>query len=104
METFNWDDVLDDIAEQHAVLLLGHHFLPGAQEQLHTALTEKLGNTLQHFYSRDGLFLFRDNDTKTTAQQVTARFYRNNAPDDAILKKIAAMWRESSLRNDEAIK
>ncbi|MCB0542328.1 MAG: SIR2 family protein [Saprospiraceae bacterium] len=91
METFIWDDILDDIAEQRAVLLLGHNFLPGAQEQLHTALTEKLGDKLQHFYSRDGLFLFRDSDTKTTAQQVAARFYRNNAPDDAMLKKIAEM-------------
>ncbi|MCB9333057.1 MAG: SIR2 family protein [Lewinellaceae bacterium] len=91
METFNWDDILDDIADQRAVLLLGHNFLPGAQEQLHAALLEKLGDKLQHFYSRDGLFLFRDSDAKTTAQQLAARFFRNNAPDDAMLKKIAEM-------------
>ncbi len=92
MEPFDWDDILEDIAEQKAVLLLGHNFLPGAQEQLHAALNDKLGDKLQHFHGRDGLFLFRDGgDTKTTAQQVAARIYRNYVPDEVILKKIAEM-------------
>jgi hypothetical protein len=91
MDNIHWDDILYDIEEQRAVLLLGHNFLPNAHEQLNAALAEKLGDKLLHFYTRDGLFLFKDSDAKTTAQQVAARFFKNNPPEDAILKKIAEM-------------
>ena len=91
MENIHWDDILEDIEEQRAVLLLGHNFLPNAHEQLNAALAEKLGDKLQHFYTRDGLFLFKDSDAKTTAQQVAARFFKSNPPDDEILEKIAEM-------------
>jgi hypothetical protein len=91
MDTLNWDDILEDIDEQRAVLLIGHNFLPNAHEQLNKLLTDKLGEKLQHFYSRDGLFLFKDSDAKTTAQQVTARFYKSNPPEEELLKKIVEM-------------
>ena len=91
MDNLNWDDILEDIDEQRAVLLIGHNFLPNAHEQLHKTLADKLGEKLQHFYSRDGLFLFKDSDAKTTAQQVTARFYKSNPPDDELLKKMVEM-------------
>ncbi len=88
---FHWDDILNDIEEQRAVLLLGHNFLPNAHENLHELLREKLGGQLQHFYSRDGLFLFGDSDAKTTAQKEAARFFKRCQPDPEILKKIAEM-------------
>ena len=91
MDNINWDDILEDIEEQRAVLLIGHNFLPNAHEALNARLTDKLGDKLQHFYSRDGLFLFNDGDAKTTAQQETARFYRSNPPDEEMLKKIVEM-------------
>ena len=91
MDNINWDDILEDIEEQRAVLLIGHNFLPNAHEALNARLTDKLGDKLQHFYSRDGLFLFNDGDAKTTAQQETARFYRSNPPDEDMLKKIVEM-------------
>ena len=91
MDILNWDDILEDIEEQRAVLLIGHHFLPHAHEELNRQLREKLKDKLRHFHRRDGLFLFKDSDAKTTAQQVTARFYKSNAPDDDILKKVVEM-------------
>jgi len=90
-EQINWDDILADIEEQQAVLLLGHGFLPGAHEALHRSFSEKLGGKLLHFYQRDGLFLFADNDAKTSAQKEAARFYKNALPDEALLKKIAEL-------------
>ncbi|MBL7817563.1 MAG: SIR2 family protein [Saprospiraceae bacterium] len=91
MDTLNWDDILEDIEEQRAVLLIGHNFFPNAHGELNTQLSEKLKEKLLYFYNRDGLFLFKDSDAKTTAQQVTARFYKSNAPDDDILKKVVEM-------------
>jgi len=90
-EQINWDDILADIEEQQAVLLLGHGFLPGAHEALHHSFREKLVDKLLHFYQRDGLFLFADNDAKTSAQKEAARFYKSAQPDEALLKKIAEL-------------
>lgn len=87
----NWDDLLKEIEEQSAVLLLGHDVFPGALEDLHTQLQEKLGNKLLHFHARDGLFLFADNDAKTAAQKEAARFFKRAKPDEAILRKIVEM-------------
>lgn len=91
MDTLNWDDILEDIEEQRAVLLIGHNFFPNAHEELNKQLREKLKDKLVHFYRRDGLFLLKDSDAKTTAQQVTARFYKSNSPNDDILKKVVEM-------------
>lgn len=84
----NWEDLLLDIEEQNAVLLLGHGFLPGAQGAL---LQEKLGEKLLHAYGREGLFLFADSEAKTRAQKEAARFYRGQSLDGGLLKQIAEM-------------
>ena len=88
MEGLNIDDILREIEQQRAVLLLGHNFLPQTHEALHRHLSQKLGDKLRHFYSHDGLFLFADNDTKTLAQIEAAEFYGNLQADDALLRKI----------------
>ena len=91
MQDFNWDDLLDDIEEQNAVLLLGHGFLPGTQAALGEQLREKLQAKLLYSYAREGLFLFADSEAKTTAQKEAARHYRGFQADAEILKKMVEM-------------
>ncbi len=91
MDTLNWDDILREIEQQRAVLLLGHSFLPQTYEALHQHLSQKLGDKLRYFYKHDGLFLFADNEAKTDAQIEAADFYSNLNADNALLKKIVEM-------------
>ncbi|MEQ1747566.1 MAG: hypothetical protein ABMA02_19200 [Saprospiraceae bacterium] len=56
MNETNWQDILADIEEQQAVLLLGHGFLPGAQQDLNNALHAALGKRLLYFYEKEGFF------------------------------------------------
>ena len=91
MENTNWDDLLKNIREQRAVLLLGHNFLPGTRDQLNATFSEKTDVDLQHYYMRDGLFLFRDSESKTNAQEVASGFYQNHPPKEEMLRKIVEM-------------
>ena len=90
-DSVDWDFLLNSINQSHAVLLLGHGFLHGAHEQLYADLQQKLGGGLQHFYSRDGLFLFKDKEAKTKAQQAASMLYAHRTPDESVLKKIVEM-------------
>ena len=69
LDSIDWDFLLNSIAQSNAVLLLGHNVLQGAQEELYAKLRDRLGGDLQHFYARDGLFLFKDGVAKAKAQQ-----------------------------------
>ena len=91
MEHLNWDDLLYDIEEQNAVLLLGHGFVPGAQADLRAKLQARLGDKLLHSYEREGLFLFADREAKTNAQKEAARFHRELRLEESILQKIAQL-------------
>jgi hypothetical protein len=91
MQDTDWNKLLDDIEEQHAVLLLGHGFLPGAQAGLAGRLHDKLGDRLLHSHDREGLFLFRDIETKTDAQQEAARWYRSATQEEALMRKMVEM-------------
>lgn len=90
-ETLNWPDILDDLLEGQAVLLLGHDFLPDAHAALADIFREKLGAGLLYAYRRDGLFLFADNDAKVAAQREAARFYRGLTPNGEALRQIAQL-------------
>jgi hypothetical protein len=90
-DTLNWPDILDDLLEGQAVLLLGPDFLPDAHADLTDIFKEKLGTGLLYAYQRDGLFLFADNDAKVAAQREAARYYRNLAPDGEALRQIAQL-------------
>ncbi|MEZ4847206.1 MAG: SIR2 family protein [Bacteroidia bacterium] len=90
MQDLDWDDLLSDIEEQNAVLLLGHGF-QHTQEGLRDHLQDKLGEKLLHTYDRDGLFLFADSEAKTMAQKEAARYYRGLKNEDAQRKKIIEM-------------
>jgi len=91
MEALNWDDLLYDIEEQNAVLLLGHGFMPGTQAALKERLRARLGDKLLHSYEREGLFLFADREAKTNAQKEAARFHRELQPEESTLKKLAEL-------------
>jgi hypothetical protein len=90
-DTLNWSDILDDLMEGQAVLLLGHDFLPETHTDLAHIFKEKIGSGLLYAYQRDGLFLFADNDAKVAAQRETARYYRTLAPDEEALRQIAQL-------------
>ena len=91
LDSIDWDFLLNSIAQSNAVLLLGHNVLQGAQEELYAKLRDRLGGDLQHFYARDGLFLFKDGVAKTKAQQEAALLYKSKSPDEAVLKKIVQL-------------
>ncbi len=82
------DNIIEDIRNQQAVLLLGHDFLPGAHVQLNDFLQQsfaahtdpQLRDGLRLFYARDGLFLFKDALSKNDGRGFAAQFYRNNFP------------------------
>jgi hypothetical protein len=90
-DTLNWPDILDDLLEGQAVLLLGHDFLPNAHADLTDIFKEKIGTGLLYAYQRDGLFLFDDNDAKVAAQREATRYYRSLAPDVETLRQIAQL-------------
>lgn len=90
-EELNWDDILDDIEERRAVLLLGHGFLPNAQQDIDDVFQKVLKDGLLYAYQRDGLFLFKDIDAKTIAQKEAARIFKQISPDETLLQKIAEL-------------
>jgi SIR2-like domain len=85
------DNIIEDIRNQQAVLLLGHDFLPGAHTQLYRHLQQNfathtdisLRDGLKFFYARDGLFLFKDALSKNDGRGFAAQFYRTNFPKPA---------------------
>ncbi|MDZ4679666.1 MAG: hypothetical protein SGI94_04445 [Saprospiraceae bacterium] len=79
------DNIIEDIRNQQAVLLLGHDFLPDAHTRLHEHLKQNfethrdlpLRDGLKYFYARDGLFLFKDALSKADGRRFAGQFYRN---------------------------
>ena len=96
-----FENIIEDIRNQQAVLLLGHDFLPGAHAQLHAYLQQSfaahtdtnLRDGLKFFYARDGLFLFKDALSKNDGRGFAAQFYRNGfpKPSDEALQQIARL-------------
>lgn len=91
----NWQEILDDIDDEQAILFLGPELIRldgqslGAhvREQLHRQFPEDI----LHHYRRDGIFLFRDDNAKVKAQKQVKRLYRQLPPDEALLQRIAAV-------------
>ncbi|HMX39689.1 MAG TPA: SIR2 family protein [Saprospiraceae bacterium] len=90
-DTLNWPNILDDLLEGQAVLLLGHDFLPNVYAGLNNVFKEKVSEGLLYTYQRDGLFLFANNDAKVAAQREAARYYRSIVPDEEILRRIVQL-------------
>jgi len=91
----NWNDLLEDLEEEKAVLFLGPELvqLDGKSLGLHVReqLHRENPDDILHHYQRDGIFLFRDDTAKVAAQKKIKRLYKQLPPDEALLQRIAAL-------------
>ncbi len=91
----NWDDLLEDIEEEQAILFLGPDLmhLDGKPLGLHIReqLCREYPEEILHHYQRDGIFLFRDETARMTIQRKVKRLYKQLPPDEALLQRIAAL-------------
>jgi len=91
----NWEDLLEDINEDKAILFLGPELMQLDGKSLGLQVREQLcrenPKDVSHHYLRDGIFLFRDDTAKVTAQKKIKRLYKQLPPDEALLQKIAAL-------------
>lgn len=88
----DWDDILDDIRDQKAVLLIGPEIMKinglPVNRCLRDSLFERNSEDITFYYERDGLFLFKSPESKVRIARQVKRFYRDLAPDEALLKRI----------------
>lgn len=91
MEENQWANLLEDIFEERAILLLGHGFVPSAYEQAEKKLSDTLQDKLLHIHQQDALFLFSNSDAKSSAQSKFASVFKNMEQDDSVLKKIVEL-------------
>jgi hypothetical protein len=91
----NWEDLLDDLQEEQAILFLGPELMQLDGKSLGLQVREQLcrenPDDVLHHYLRDGIFLFRDDTAKVSAQKKIKRLYKQLPPDEALLQKIAAL-------------
>jgi Effector-associated domain 11/SIR2-like domain len=88
----DWLDILDDIQDQKAVLLIGPELMQVAGKPLNQHLREQLHarnpEDIAFFYERDGFFLFTSPESKVRVARQMKRLYRDIAPDEAALRRI----------------
>jgi hypothetical protein len=91
----NWNDLLEDLEEEKAVLFLGPELvqLDGKSLGLHVReqLVRENPGDIVHHYRRDGIFLFRDDTAKVSAQKKIKRLYKQLPPDETLLQRLAAL-------------
>jgi Effector-associated domain 11/SIR2-like domain len=91
--TPNWKTILNDIEKERAVLLIGQDFMPSDNDtpiaDFYEHLYAQIGDGVQYFYDRDGLFLFDNSLSKVEAQQSAEEFYNGLRPEETILQCIA---------------
>lgn len=91
----NWKTILTDIEKERAVLLIGQDFLPsengGLIADFYKHLSKQVGEGVQYFYDRDGLFMFDNSLSKVEAQQNAEDFYNELEPEKAILQMISEL-------------
>ncbi len=88
----DWDDILDDIKDQKAVLLIGPELmnfegLP-LNRHLRNSLYERNADDIAFYYERDGFFLFKSPEAKVRVARQVKRFYRDITPDETVLQRI----------------
>jgi hypothetical protein len=95
MTTLNWDDILYDIANNRAVLLMGHDLLPHTGESvyddLHALLTQSPEHGIEYYYPNEGFFLFKSLKYKVQAQRKACEFFKKLQPEEDLLKKITEL-------------
>ncbi len=89
----DWLDILDDIRDQKAVLLIGPELMQVAGQPLNQHIREQLyarnPDDIAFYYERDGFFLFSSPESKVRVARQLKRLYRDIAPDEAVLRRIA---------------
>lgn len=95
MDTLNWDDILYDLANNRAVLLIGHDLLPhqgeSVYDDLHQKLIQNTPHGIDYYYPNEGFFLFEKPKFKVQAQRKACEFFKNLQPNEDILKKITEL-------------
>lgn len=88
----DWQDILDDIQDQKAVLLIGPEIMQVEGQPLNRHLRDILyqrnQDDIAYFYERDGFFLFRSPEGKVRVARQVKRFYRDIVPDAEVLQRI----------------
>ncbi len=88
-----WDDILEDIAEQKTVLLIGpdmiQHDGKSVNHYLRETVVERYADDIAYYYERDGLFLFTSPEGKVRVARQVKRFYRSLQPEEAMLRCVA---------------
>ncbi len=92
----DWDDILDDIRDQKAILLLGPELLRVGEQPLHQYVREQLmksrvAKDIAYFYERDGIYLFGSPEGKVRAARQLKRIYREIQPNTAVLERIVPL-------------
>lgn len=88
----DWDDILTDIQDQKAVLLIGPELMQidgkPLNRHLRDSLHQRNPDDIAFYYERDGFFLFKSPESKVRVARQVKRFYRDMQPDEAILQRI----------------
>lgn len=91
----DWQEILEDIRDEQAVLFLGPELIRLEGQSLGQHVREQLHreypDDIVHHYRRDGIFLFRDDDAKVKIQKKVKRRYRELPPDEDLLQRVAAL-------------
>lgn len=88
----DWQDIIEDIAEQKAVILIGPEIMRFDGKPINQYLRDSLFAQNQadiaYYYERDGLFLFASPEGKVRVARQVRRIYRTLQPDENILKQV----------------
>ncbi|MCC7246108.1 MAG: SIR2 family protein [Saprospiraceae bacterium] len=88
----DWLDILDDIRDQKAVLLIGPEMMQVNGKPLNQHIREQLHarnpDDIAFYYDRDGFFLFNSPESKVRVARQVKRLYRDITPDETILRRI----------------
>jgi hypothetical protein len=88
----DWLDIIEDIQDQKAVLLIGPEIMQingqPLKQHLRDSLYERNKDDIAFFYERDGFFLFKSPEGKVRVARQVKRLYRDIRPSDALLEQI----------------
>lgn len=88
----DWDDILFDIQEQKAVLLIGPEIMTvegiPVNKYLRDKIFERNSEDIAYYYKRDGFFLFKTPEAKVRVARQIKRFYRDLSPNEGLLKNV----------------
>lgn len=93
LDNLRWDKILDYIKEEKTVLLIGPEILHLNGQPLYlslrTQIFEEYEDNIPFYYKQDGLFLFKDAQTKADVALDHKKYLERAAFEEALFKKIA---------------